>query len=49
MKRNYYSPEFDFHKFSFERILEEGEDPFMTPSGDENSGYQGSEYQGDLG
>lgn len=38
MKREYYSPEFDLVKFSFERTLSDGDDDFP---GVKHSGAQG--------
>lgn len=49
MKKLYNSPELEFCKFSFEKLLEEQDEPLITPSGDEYVSNQGGEYQGDLG
>ena len=50
MKKYYNTPEISIRKICFEEMLEENENnPLITGSGDENSGSQGSEFDGDLG
>lgn len=50
MKKEYITPKFKLTRMYFEEMLEENpHDPLITGSGDENSGSQGSEFDGDLG
>ncbi len=50
MKKNYITPELDIYRMHFGNMLEETlNDPLINGSGDENTGSQGGEFDGDLG